>query len=220
MTSCHMMRSGFMPTKTFLNLPIQKQEALIKAAEREFERVDFSNASINQIIQDANIPRGSFYMYFEDKEDLYFYIVEMHMSGILEELTEIIKQQNGDFIRAWKILYTRLLDYCLLDEKGKLLQKIFLNMRYATARKLDLKPPKDVIKKKHHDLITNVDKDLYNYDSEEVLLDSFSLVMLIATSSIVYTLMNPLEMEKEKENFFRRLEIVGYGIYRKEKKNA
>lgn len=209
-----------MPTKTFLNLSSQKQETLIKAAEREFERVDFSSASINQIIQDANIPRGSFYMYFEDKEDLYFYIVDRYVSGILGRLIEIIKEQNGDFIRAWKILHTRLLDYCLLDEHGLLLQKIFLNMRYATARKLDLKPPKDVIKKKHHDLLTFIDKNLYNYDSEEALLDSFSLVMLIATSSIVYTLMNPLEREKEKENFFRRLEIVSYGIYRKERDNA
>ena len=50
-----------MPSATFANLPAQKQERLLEAATREFSRRPFSEASINQIIKDAGIPRGSFY---------------------------------------------------------------------------------------------------------------------------------------------------------------
>lgn len=55
-----------MPSSTFLNLPAQKQEKLLEAATREFSQRPYNEASINQIIKDAGIPRGSFYMYFTD----------------------------------------------------------------------------------------------------------------------------------------------------------
>ena len=58
-----------MPSSTFLNLPAEKQEKLLEAATREFSHRPFNEASINQIIKEAGIPRGSFYMYFQDKED-------------------------------------------------------------------------------------------------------------------------------------------------------
>ena len=51
-----------MPSSTFLNLPAEKQEKLLKAATREFSHRPFNEASINQIIKEAGIPRGSFYM--------------------------------------------------------------------------------------------------------------------------------------------------------------
>ena len=51
-----------MPRSTFCRLAPEKQERLLEAATREFSRRSFAEASINQIIKDAGIPRGSFYM--------------------------------------------------------------------------------------------------------------------------------------------------------------
>ena len=57
-----------MPKETFLKLPNEKKEKIIKAAQKEFERVPIEEVSIK-------IARGSFYQYFESKEDLLrFYI--------------------------------------------------------------------------------------------------------------------------------------------------
>ena len=89
-----------MPSKTFLNLPKDKQKTLIEAAEREFSRVDFFSSSINQIIQDAGISRGSFYMYFEDKEDLYFYVLEKHVYTLYCRFLKYLDENAGDFIQA------------------------------------------------------------------------------------------------------------------------
>ncbi|MBD8922430.1 TetR/AcrR family transcriptional regulator [bacterium] len=64
-----------MPKETFLKLPNEKKEKIIKAAQKEFERVPIEEASIKNIVEDAEIARGSFYQYFESKEDLLrFYI--------------------------------------------------------------------------------------------------------------------------------------------------
>ncbi len=59
-----------MPKETFLKLPEEKKHKIIKAAKKEFERVPFEQTSIKNIANDAEIARGSFYQYFESKEDL------------------------------------------------------------------------------------------------------------------------------------------------------
>ena len=65
-----------MPKQTFYNLSTEKQKKIIKSARKEFSGVPLAEASIQKIVQDADIARGSFYQYFEDKEDLFEYIVE------------------------------------------------------------------------------------------------------------------------------------------------
>lgn len=64
-----------MPTKTFDNLSEGKKKKIFDAAVLEFSTRRFSEASINQIIKTAEIARGSFYQYFQDKEDIYLYMI-------------------------------------------------------------------------------------------------------------------------------------------------
>ena len=60
-----------MPTQRFLKLKEEKKQAILEAAVHEFSRVPYSSASINQIIKGGrHIQGGSFYTYFEDKDDL------------------------------------------------------------------------------------------------------------------------------------------------------
>ncbi|SET35064.1 transcriptional regulator, TetR family [Natronincola peptidivorans] len=65
-----------MPKETFYNLSEDKKQKIFDAAVQEFSTKRFSEASINQIIKFAGIPRGSFYQYFTDKEDIYSYVWE------------------------------------------------------------------------------------------------------------------------------------------------
>ena len=61
---------GKMPKETFVKLPEEKKDKIIKAAKKEFARVPFEQTSIKNIVEDADIARGSFYQYFESKADL------------------------------------------------------------------------------------------------------------------------------------------------------
>ena len=58
------------PKETFLKLSKEKQQKVLDAAKKEFARVPIENVSIKNIVEDADIARGSFYQYFESKEDL------------------------------------------------------------------------------------------------------------------------------------------------------
>ena len=84
-----------MPSSTFFNLPQEKQEKLLEAATREFSQRPYNEASINQIIKDAGIPRGSFYMYFTDKEELFRYVLSGYVDQMVMVLEEALLREHG-----------------------------------------------------------------------------------------------------------------------------
>lgn len=65
-----------MPKKTFFNVSDEKRRRIVDAALQEFAAHSFNEASTNRIIKNAGIPKGSFYQYFKNKEDLYLYFLD------------------------------------------------------------------------------------------------------------------------------------------------
>lgn len=63
-----------MPKDTFFNLAEEKRQKIIRAAINLFAALHYSNVTINGIVREAGIPKGSFYQYFENKDDLYIYL--------------------------------------------------------------------------------------------------------------------------------------------------
>jgi AcrR family transcriptional regulator len=66
-----------MPKSTFLNLPSEKRDRICEVAIETFLQDGYDNASITQIVARAGIAKGSFYQYFEDKADLFRYLIEL-----------------------------------------------------------------------------------------------------------------------------------------------
>lgn len=66
-----------MPKQTFLNLPEEKRNVVISAAVDEFAEYGFEAASINRIVANSGISKGSFYQYFEDKRDVFMYLLSV-----------------------------------------------------------------------------------------------------------------------------------------------
>jgi AcrR family transcriptional regulator len=66
-----------MPKQTFFNLPEEKRRAILDLAIDEFAEHDYKNASLSNIVARSGIAKGSFYQYFEDKRELYFYLLEL-----------------------------------------------------------------------------------------------------------------------------------------------
>ena len=92
--------SGDLPTSTFFNLRPEKQERLLTAAAREFAAQPFHEASINSMIRAAGIPRGSFYMYFRDKEELFQYLVRESTEPLMLAFRELLTRSGGDLFDA------------------------------------------------------------------------------------------------------------------------
>lgn len=63
-----------MPKNTFLNLPDAKKEHIIKKAIDLFTKYKYEDINIRLIVKELGISIGSFYQYFDDKDDLYLYL--------------------------------------------------------------------------------------------------------------------------------------------------
>ena len=113
-----------MPTQRFLKLKEEKKQAILEAAVHEFSRVPYSSASINQIIKEADISRGSFYTYFEDKDDLMRYMLRGFRDNCQERIFRTLKEQEGNpFGTALK-----LLEAVVDEDQGGLGYKMYRNM--------------------------------------------------------------------------------------------
>lgn len=66
-----------MPKQTFFNLPLEKRETIVDAAVDEFAQYGLENASTNRIVENSGISKGSFYQYFEDKQDVFMYLLSV-----------------------------------------------------------------------------------------------------------------------------------------------
>ena len=86
-----------MPTQRFFKLKEEKRQLILKAAAHEFSRVPYSAASINQIIKEADISRGSFYTYFEDKDDLLRYMLRGVREQFRERALDLLDEMGSPF---------------------------------------------------------------------------------------------------------------------------
>lgn len=96
-----------MPKQTFLNLDETKRERFLEAAEKEFALHDYAQASVSRIVDELDIAKGSLYQYFDDKQDLYVYLIERAATAKLESIREELGSsgEQEDFFE----LHTRLI---------------------------------------------------------------------------------------------------------------
>lgn len=83
-----------MPKDTFLNLPEEKRALIVNVALDEFAEYSYDQASINRIVANSGIAKGSFYQYFEDKKDLFLFLMGMIAEEKIRYLSPIISNTD------------------------------------------------------------------------------------------------------------------------------
>jgi len=94
-----------MPKDLFFTISERKREKVFDAAFKEFSNQPFFESSINQIIKNADISRGSFYQYFEDKEDLYFYIISDILNNKVQSFSKHLSLESTDIFSIFKEIF-------------------------------------------------------------------------------------------------------------------
>ncbi len=201
-----------MPSSTFLNLPAQKQERLLEAATREFSSRPFSEASINQIIKDAGIPRGSFYMYFTDKEELFRYVISGYVNQLLMVIRECVLRAGGDLFQAMLDLF----DYvCKQSERkelggmGAMAGIIGCNSGMQKNTLLGLLDRETILQA----LRDTVDPESLDLQREEDLRDILAVVLSV-TGPLLYSGIQSTEREASRAHLENILNICKRGMGR------
>lgn len=74
---------------TFLNLPEAKRDRIILAATREFSEKGYQGASINTLVDDLGISKGSIFQYFSNKKGLFLYIFQAAVAQVRKTLVTV-----------------------------------------------------------------------------------------------------------------------------------
>jgi AcrR family transcriptional regulator len=74
----------------------QKREALLTAGHAVFGAVGYDRASIEQVVKEANVARGTLYLYYPDKLALFQAVVRPWV----DELLEIVEEVRGALSEA------------------------------------------------------------------------------------------------------------------------
>jgi AcrR family transcriptional regulator len=94
------------PKDTFFNLPEGKRTLICDVALDEFAEYPFDQASINRIVTNSGIAKGSFYQYFEDKKDLFLYVMGLIAEEKIKYLSPITRNPEGhDIFRLIRELF-------------------------------------------------------------------------------------------------------------------
>lgn len=198
-----------MPTKNFYNLDIDKQKRILESAKKEFSENFYEDASINKIIKNINMPRGSFYLYFENKEDLYLYILELYLKEFKNTLLDLLKQNNYDIFESFIKLYDYILNVNKVEKN--LVDKIFINMN---SKRFEYAIPK-ILKKEADGSIINLIKINNDYIDEENIGIIMSILMPILFINVSTVLSEPNNKEIIKEFYIKQINIIKKGLERK-----
>lgn len=201
-----------MPTDTFFNLPTGKREAIITAAKREFARMPFPEASIARIVQDASISRGSFYQYFADKEDLFFYLLNEDSEARKIELISSLQKNDGDIFKAMSAVFQSTLVELDNKEHRSFYRNVFLHLNYKTEKTLVKNIFNDDINKKYDDIKQLINKTRLNISNEMELFHIVHIISSIIMHNFVLKFAKNMSNEEVHENYETQINLLKKGF--------
>ena len=170
-----------MPTTTFFNLPEEKRERLLAAARAEFARTSYGEASVNRIIRAAGIPRGSFYMYFTDKGELFRYLMERYGEMLVESFGGLLDRAGGDLFAAALDLYDAIAAQLAAGPCRELAEIIRRNRQMEPGQLLTQPGPEVVLDR----LRDRVDLSRLDLRTESDLADLFRLLVFCLAGALM-----------------------------------
>ncbi|QIB26851.1 TetR/AcrR family transcriptional regulator [Caloranaerobacter azorensis] len=203
-----------MPKQTFLNLPEDKKKKIIDAARKEFSRVPIYDASISNIIKNANIPRGSFYQYFENKEDIFFLVLKDFRDMNQRKFKKFLIDTNGDLIKAFILLYEYLLQFLTNEEDKNFFKNAFLNMNHRIEQNIAPWFRNNNKRKYLDELLKLIDLSKLNITELDDVCIIFRILTKLTMSNIVESLAKKLSFDESMQLYKKQIELIKNGIYK------
>ena len=202
-----------MPKATFYNLNKEKREKIDNAIKKEFSRTSFSNASISRIIEDAQIPRGSFYQYFEDKEDAIKYTIENFIETEKKEMKKILEKNNGDIFQAMIDLYIHVVQQNEKQEDLNLCRNILQRLKEDNIS-IITESRKENLKNKMDDK-NIVNKQKLNLRDEKDFEYIIKILTIVVRNETIQVISKLKDKDQGKKDIEREIELLKEGLTKK-----
>lgn len=198
-----------MPKQTFFNLKEDKKEKIEKALIKEFSRNSFEKASISNIILEANIPRGSFYQYFEDKEDAIYYIIDKYLEKEKNKIYQYLLRNKGDIFETAVNIYEDMAKITERDENERLLKNILQEVKKNNINIFG--ECKEMLRSKRtiEKMINKEELKIENDDDLQYFLKILNAIVRAISMEVV---LKKITFEEGKQRLIREMEILKKGM--------
>ena len=198
-----------MPKQTFFNLKEEKKKKIEKALIKEFSNNTFEKASISNIIAEANIPRGSFYQYFEDKEDAIYYIINKYLEKEKNRIYQYLLKNKGDIFETAINIYEDTAKIAEKNENEELFKNILQELKKNNINVFD---EHKKILKSQKTIEKMINKTELNIENEEDLQDFLRILNVIIRAISMEVVLKKLTVEDGKQRLIREIEILKKGM--------
>lgn len=115
-----------MPKATFYNLDEEKKQNITNVLISEFSQKPYSEVNVKTIVERLGIARGSFYQYFNNLEDSYFYILDNKTYDIHILFMTTLKNNKGDVSKSLEEFGNDIAEIIFRKEVYKLYKNRYL----------------------------------------------------------------------------------------------
>jgi len=197
-----------MPKDTFFHLKEEKREKIEKALINEFSKGSLEKASISNIVAEAKIPRGSFYQYFENKEDAVKYVVHKYSKIEKNKLSDFLKETNGDIFEASLKIYDYMVEKATDNEKLKLITNILQELRKNNINIFD----KQEDEKEREIINKKINQELLKIEEPDDLEYIMKILGTITRNIAIETMKGKVPKEEGRYSLKREIEILKKGM--------
>lgn len=197
--------------KTFYNLPYEKRKRITDAVIKEFMERPNEKVSINRIIKTAEISRGSFYQYFDDKVDLIEIITKTMFEESSNKAKEILKLSCGDLF----VMYIKMFDYFGDYSGQKQTMKIMRNLVDSFKANDDL--VSEYLKNRFNMALTNneiytmVDRQNLKFQDNESVKCLIEILTQVLKNAIFDVFVAGSDREEVRERLIKKIDIIKQG---------
>ncbi|MCG6189681.1 TetR/AcrR family transcriptional regulator [Maribellus maritimus] len=156
-----------MPLQTFYNLIEDRKREILKIAYEEFAFNSYLSASLSTIIKKLGVAKGSFYRYFENKFDLYSYLIQNAYEMRMNQLGNLLNDKDLSF---FEIIRENFRDKIIFDLQNPL-ESMFL---YSALQESNEEETGTVVKDMIKSVLKFVTQLIQKYQQKGELSDSVS----------------------------------------------
>lgn len=178
----------------------------------EFSEMPDEKISINRIVRRADISRGSFYQYFDDKVDLIEVLMKTFVEQTVEGVRRAAEESDGDIFYTYERLFELIAEHADNDVNKAVLRRLVRNIHanndlvteYMSHRFCGISDFKNCAK--------HFSRERFRFQNDE----DFELIMQMLTGILKNSLFNYFVVGEKYEvvlsNFRRKIEILKAGV--------
>lgn len=201
-----------MPTQCFFNLSHEKQMKIVGSALMELSRVPADKISINQIIHNAGISRGSFYQYFDDKFDLLEYILSDFKNMSQSCFRRNLEKYHGDIFRMTKAVYEEIILLGQDEHNLKIIGNFFLGTKFTRNDRINFMKIFNISEGFLEEVIMSYsESNNFIEKNTEFVSNLIEIICLLIKQSLTDIFSDYANLEIYKNSFYIQLEIIRRG---------